>query len=98
MARERRPDMKRDNAVSTKQLDPDPLVHYGVPRELESQVSFALSSLRVVAGFLGASRYGTCEDVEETEAAGEVLDRSLEFLEGLDLSRVMIKPPTPEEE
>ena len=42
-------------------LDPEPTVHYGVPRDLDDQVSFALSSIRVVAGFLGASRYGTCE-------------------------------------
>jgi hypothetical protein len=90
--------MKRDKAVTTKQLDPEPVIHYGAPRELDSQVSFALSSLRVVAGFLGASRYGTCEDVQETEAAGEVLDRASEFLEALDFSRVTMKPETGEEE
>ena len=89
--------MKRENAASAKQLDPEP-VHYGAPRDVEDQLSFALASVRVVTGFLGASQYGTCEDDQETEAAGLVLFRALEFLDELDFSQVTMKPPAPEEE
>jgi len=35
---------------------------------------------------------------QETEAAGEVLDRASEFLEGLDFSRVTMKSETGEGE
>jgi len=87
--------MKRDKAVTTIPPLPEP-VHYGAPRDLDDQLSFALSSIRVVTGFLGASQYGTCEDNEETEAAGQVLFRALEFLDGLDFSKVTMKPE-PEE-
>lgn len=89
--------MKRDKAVTTTPRDPDPVIHYGAPRDLEAQVSLALASVRVVTGFLGASQYGTCEDSEETEAAGEVLGRALELFDGLDFSTVTMKPPAGEE-
>ena len=83
---------------TTNLLNPEPTVPYGGSLDLEDQISFALASVRVVTGFLGASRYGTCEDDEETEAAGQVLFRALEFLDGLDFSRVTMKPETGKEE
>lgn len=83
--------MQRDTAASRIPRDPVPVVHYGDPRDLEAQVFFALSSLRVVAGFLAASKFGTCEHSEDDEAAGEVVSRALEFLEGLDLLNVKQK-------
>ena len=90
--------MKRDKGTTTTPLDEEPDIRYGAPRDMEAQVSFALSSVRVVTGFLGASRYGTCEDDEETEAAGQVLFRALEFLDGLDFSTVTMKQETEKEE
>ena len=89
--------MKRDKGPTTTPPIPEP-VHYGAPRDVEDQLSFALASVRVVTGFLGASRYGTCEDDEETEAAGQVLFRALEFLDGLDFSTVTMKQETEKEE
>ena len=89
--------MKRDKGATTTPLDEEPVMHYGVARDMEAQVSFALASVRVVAGFIGASRYGTCNDVEDEEAAAEVLDRASEFLDGLDFSKVTMKPETGEE-
>jgi hypothetical protein len=89
--------MKRDKGATPTPLDPEAEIHYGAPRDLEDQVSFALASVRVVTGFLGASRYGTCEDDQETEAAGLVLFRALEFLDELDFSKVTVKPETENE-
>lgn len=88
--------MKRDKDTTTAPPLPEP-VHYGAPRDIEDQLSFALASIRVVTGFLGASQFGTCEDDEETEAAGQVLFRALEFLDELDFSHVTMKPDTENE-
>ncbi len=90
--------MKRDKTVTTTPRDPFPVIHYGAPRDLEAQVSLALASVRVTAGFLTASKYGTCEDPEDDEAAGEVIYRALELLDELDFSKVTMKPQTHEKE
>lgn len=89
--------MKKQARKSTPPLpEGESLVPYGPLMDLEAQISFALSSVRVVADVLGTARYGTCQSVEDNEAAGEVLHRALWFLDDLDLSRVTMKPHTDE--
>ncbi len=87
----------RRTLSKTPSLTSEDLVAFGAPRELEAQIDFALSSLRVVGGYLGGARYGTCQDERDEEAAGMLIDRTLEFLEQLDLSRVSVKRRTGEE-
>jgi len=90
--------MKREKGMTTTPLDLPPQIHYGAPRDVEDQIELALASVRMVTGFLGASQYGTCESSEETEAAGLVLFRALEFLDELDFTKVTMKPEKEKED
>jgi len=87
----------RKSAVGPQAIEGEDLVGYGDPRDLDEQIDFALNSLRVAAGYLGAASYGTCQDVKDDEAVAMLVDRAREFLEGLELSHVSVKPRTEQE-